>query len=135
MPTPPDHSSNGIHYKPRLSLVALLAFVLSGVFLNRVAQNPDAGLALRLAAALVPFAVYLWANWVGYREFSAANDEFARRVMTEAHAIAFPLALGLIMVLGTLHQLGLGLIPPEAFWIVGALAHYAGLALARRRYQ
>ena len=135
MPTPPDSEIGGIRYRPRLSLVALLAFVVSGVVLHRVALRPEAGLAWRLAAALVPFGAWLWVSWVAEREFAAANDELGRRIRTEANAFAFPVALGLIMVLGTLHQLGLGLLPPETYWIVGALAHFFGMAVARRRYQ
>jgi len=135
MPTPPDHTSDGIHYRPRLSLVALLVFVLSSIILNRLAQRADAGIALRLAAAFIPFGAWLWGFWIGEREFAAVNDERARRIRTEAGAIAFPLAIGLIMVLGILHQLGLGLLPPETFWIVAALAHLVGVEVARRRYQ
>lgn len=136
MATPPNYTSaDGLRYKPRLSLVALLLFVLSSVILNRVAHQADAGITLRLVAALVPFGVWLWGCWVGEREFAAANDELARRIMTEARAIAFSVAIGVIMVLGTLHQLEIGVIPPHTFWIAGALAHYVGLEIARRRYR
>lgn len=136
MPTPPDHTSaDGLRYKPRLSLVALLLFVLSSVILNRLAQRVDASIPLRLAAAIVPFGVWLWGCWLGEREFAAVNDELARRIMTEARAMAFSVAIGVIMLLGTMHQLGIGLIPPHAFWIVGALTHYVGLEIARRRYR
>ena len=136
MPTPPDHTSaDGLRYKPRLSLVALLAFVLSSIILNRIAQHADAGIAMRLVAAIIPFGVWLWGCWLGEREFVAANDELARRIMTEARAIAFSVAIGVIMVLGTLHQLRIELIPPHAFWIAGGLTHYVGLEIARRRYR
>lgn len=135
MPTPPDHTSHGIRYRPRLSLVALPVFILSYGLLSRLAVRPDASVQLRVVAALVPFGAWLAVVWLGEREFAAVNDELARRIQLEAGAIAFPLAIGLIMVLGLLHQFGLGLIPPEAFWIVGAQAHLAGLEVARRRYQ
>jgi hypothetical protein len=135
MPTPPDSESKGIRYKPRLSLATLAVFVISLVILNRHAQQADAGIGLKLAAALIPFGAWLAHWWLAKREFDAANDERARHITTAALAIAFPVSLSLIMLLGILHQLGLGLLPPETFWMVGALAQFLGLEIARRRYQ
>lgn len=121
--------------RTRVSSWALLAFVASLTLSHWITQREDAGLTLRLACAFLPFAAWLWGYWANEREFAARHDELAQRIRTEAHAIAYPVALGVVMLLGTLHSLGLGLIPPEAYWATAGLAYFVGLELARRRYR
>jgi hypothetical protein len=65
-------------------------------------------------------------------------DELEQRIHLEALAVAFPLALILLMTLGLL-ELATKL-PPEDFsyrhvWAFLPIFYFGGLALARRRYR
>jgi hypothetical protein len=92
---------------------------------------------LRVAAALlpvVPTALALWSIAGGLRE----SDELQRRVHLEALAIAYPLAILLLMTLGLL-ELAVGLNPQDwsyrHVWIYLPLFYFAGLCVAWRRYR
>ena len=92
---------------------------------------------LRIAAALlpvVPTIVLLWFIVKGIRGL----DELHRRVHLEALAVAYPLAVVLLMTLGLL-QLAIDL-PIEDWsyrhvWVYLPLFYFAGLTLAWRRYR
>ena len=121
---------------------ALAAIVLWGVsyIAARAALDVDLHLEptwLRLAAALLPVAptaFALWAIAVGLRE----SDELQRRVHLEALAIAYPLAILLLMTLGLL-ELAIGLKPEDwsyrHVWIYLPMFYFAGLVIAWRRYK
>jgi uncharacterized membrane protein YjjB (DUF3815 family) len=92
---------------------------------------------LRVVAALlpvVPTALALHAIAAGLRE----ADELQRRVHLEALAIAYPLAILLLMTLGLL-ELAVGLSPQDwsyrHTWIYLPLFYFVGLWLAWRRYR
>lgn len=135
MSNPTTRISSGSRPRTRVEFVATLVFCLSLALVYLVGRNPDSGIALRMAVSLLPFCVLLWGHWLGERRFEAANDELARRIRTESYAIAYPITLGIVMLLGMLHSLGLGLLPPEVYWAAGALGHFIGREIARRRYQ
>lgn len=91
----------------------------------------------RLAVALipiVPFVAFLWKFIGAMRE----ADELERRIQLEALAIAYPLAIVLIMLLA-LVQLAMPLNPNDwsyrHVWPFLPMFWLGGQAIARRRYQ
>ena len=118
----------------RVSYLALLLFVAGLALVYWVRNQDHLGGAYRLAASLVPAAGWLWGYWASEREMAKSHDERMRKIRTEGHAIAYPLALGIILLLGTLDSVGLGLFPPEVYWAIGGLAYFVGHEIAQRRY-
>ena len=91
----------------------------------------------RLAVALipiVPFAGFIWKFIGSLRE----ADELERRIQLEALAIAFPMAMVLLMILA-LVQLAMPLNPDDwsyrHVWYFLPIFWLGGLSIARRRYQ
>lgn len=91
----------------------------------------------RLAVALipiVPFVAFIWKFISSLRE----ADELERRIHLEALAIAFPLAMVLLMILA-LVQLAMPLNPDDwsyrHVWYFLPIFWLGGLSIARRRYQ
>jgi hypothetical protein len=100
-------------------------------------ETDIAGPAVRVAVALVPvplFALFLWQFIAGIRSL----DELERRIHLEALAVAFPVAVLLVMMLGLL-DLAVPLNPDDwSYRHVGPYLftlYFLGLFLARRRYQ
>jgi hypothetical protein len=90
----------------------------------------------RVIVALAPVPVFGWFLWEFVQSVSQA-DELERRVQLEALAIAFPLALMLVMTLGLL-QIAVPL-PPEDWsyrhiWPLLYVFYLIGLTIARKRY-
>jgi hypothetical protein len=96
----------------------------------------ERGTPLAIAAALLPIAPFAAVLWSFIKDIRA-DDELERRIQLEALAVAFPVTVLLLMVLGLL-DLAITLNPDDwsyrhlwpmltIFWIVGQ-------ALARRRY-
>lgn len=68
-----------------------------------VLENPDLSTGLKVAAALIPvpvFALFL----VLFIRLIRTMDELERRIQLEALAIAYPLAVLLLMTLGLLQR-------------------------------
>jgi hypothetical protein len=91
----------------------------------------------RIAIAMAPFAPFL-AFFIGMLWSMRGMDELHRKVQLEALAIAYPLAVVLLMVLGLL-QLAIEL-PREDWsyrhvWFFLPLFYFFGLAIAWRRYR
>lgn len=95
------------------------------------------GSTLRVAIALapiVPTPLVLWLVWRGVRSL----DELHRRVQLEALAVAFPLCIVLLWVLGLL-ELAIDLDRSQwsyrHIWAMVPMFYFIGLALAWRRYK
>jgi hypothetical protein len=92
---------------------------------------------LRIVAALAPAAPFAWMLWEiigGIR----VMDELEQRIQLEALAVAFPLTLVLLMILGLL-ELAITL-PAEDLgyrhvWAMLPALYFLGLFLARKRYR
>lgn len=113
-------------------LWTLVYFLARWLLDNRQLQD-----GLRVVAALtpiVPFAIFLVLMLAGIRQM----DELHRRVHLEALAIAFPLTMLLLMLLGLL-QLVIPLSPEDwsyrHVWQFLPLLYFLGLAFTWRRYQ
>jgi hypothetical protein len=96
----------------------------------------EAGSPLRLVVVLAPIPPFAGVLWFFIRAVRGA-DELERRIHLEALAVAFPLSMLMLMVLGLL-DLAIDLNPDDwsyrhlwpfmtVFWLIG-------MALARRRY-
>ncbi|QQS47321.1 MAG: hypothetical protein IPM66_01220 [Acidobacteriota bacterium] len=100
-------------------------------------RNEELDQWVRVGVALfpiIPFAGFLWAviDRIG------GLDEMQRRVHLEALAIAFPLAMLMLMTLGLL-ELAIDLSPEDwsyrHVWAYLPLFYFMGLAIRWRRYR
>lgn len=91
----------------------------------------------RVAIALLPVPFFAWWLWTWMKGVSEM-DELERRIELEALAVAFPLAVILLMTLGLL-DVAIGLNPndfsPRHVWAMMPVLYYFGLWRAKRRYQ
>ena len=113
-------------------LWALVYFLARWLLDNRQLQD-----GLRVVVVLtpiVPFAIFLVLMLAGIRQM----DELHRKVHLEALAIAFPLTMLLLMLLGLL-ELVIPLSPEDwsyrHVWQFLPLFYFLGLAFTWRRYQ
>lgn len=91
---------------------------------------------LRVATALVPIPFFAGFLLSTIREVRAA-DEFERRIHLEALAVAYPLAMLLLMTLALLQRAITLKFEDWSYahvWIYLPIFYLLGLALARRRY-
>lgn len=91
----------------------------------------------RVAIALFPVPFFAWWLWTWMKGVSQM-DELERRIELEALAVAFPLAVILLMTLGLL-DVAIALNPsdfsPRHVWAMMPVLYYFGLWRAKRRYQ
>jgi hypothetical protein len=59
-------------------------------------------------------------------------DELQRRIQLEALAVAYPLAIAIVMVLSLLRKSGVGVEPK---WTYLPITYFVGLAVAKLRYR
>lgn len=114
------------------AFVSILTYFAARAVLN--ADTLTSGWRVAAAIAPVPFFV-----WVLYEIVRAARqlDEMQRRIHLEALAIAYPLALTLLMVLGLL-ELAVPLNPQDwsyrHVWQMQGAIYILSLFIAQRRY-
>jgi hypothetical protein len=120
-----------------LILVTGGAWALSFLGARLGLELTEFGSALAVLVALLPvpfFAAFLWFLIAGVRR----SDELERRIQLEALAVAFPLTMLLLMLLG-LMELATELNPDDLsyrhVWAFLPVMYLGGVALARRRYQ
>jgi hypothetical protein len=117
--------------------IALCMLWVGTFFGARVLLDGDGpGTTARVALALipvVPFAALLWRMIGGIRRM----DELERRIQLEALAVAYPLAILMMMVLGLL-QLAVDLSPDDwsyrHLWPMLFIFYLLGMVRARARY-
>jgi hypothetical protein len=115
-----------------LAAAWLATYALSRWGAEVLERGSPALVAISLLPAL-PFMALMREVVVGIR----GSDELERRVHLEALAVAFPLTILLLMVLGLL-ELAVDLDPADwsyrHLWPFAVLFWLGGLVLARRRY-
>jgi len=128
---------NSTQSKLRSTLVPTAAFVVLYFAARVLLKGTHLDTWLRVVVALAPvpaFAIFLMSVVRGLQKL----DELERRIQLEALAIAYPLAILLLMTLGLL-QLAVPLSPDDwsyrHVWAYLPLFYYLGLIYARRRYQ
>ncbi len=110
-----------------------VAYVGALAALRFVPMPSAAQIAVALAPAVV-FALYL-RRWL---QAIRKMDELQRLITLEALAIAYPLALLLVMTLGLLEMVGAvkqGLMTYLQLWPIVFWLYFIGLLIARRRYR
>ncbi|MCI0552585.1 MAG: hypothetical protein L0287_16665 [Anaerolineae bacterium] len=119
------------------TMISAITWVLVYLLARWLLDNQQLEGGLRVVVALmpiVPFGFFLVLMLAGIRQM----DELHRKVHLEALAIAFPLAMLLIMLLGLL-ELVIPLSPDDwsyrHVWQFLPLFYFIGLAFTWRRYQ
>jgi hypothetical protein len=117
-------------------LVSMIVFILAYFAARGFLEMGGVPDAARVVAALVPVSPFAWMLWEIVRGIRAM-DELEQRIQLEALALAFPLALILLMTLGLL-EIAVSL-PPEDLsyrhvWAMLPAFYFLGLTLARKRY-
>ena len=115
------------------ALVAMFTFFAARFAL----ESPGLGTSARIAIALVPLPFFAW-MLVEFVRSVSDGDELERRIQLEALAVAFPLTLFLLMLLGLL-QIAVPL-PPDDWsyrhiWPFLFVFYLVGIQRARRRYE
>lgn len=111
----------------------ILTYFFARVFLE--GDHPSQGLRFVITLVpIIPFAIFLGSVLAGIREM----DELHRRVHLEALAIAFPLTMLLLMLLGLI-ELVVPLSPDDwsyrHVWQFLPVFYFVGLFYSWRRYQ
>jgi hypothetical protein len=117
--------------------VSMALFILTYFGARGVLEMSGLAPPTRVAAVVLPIAVFAWWLFTIARGIRR-SDELERRIQLEALAFAFPLSILLMFGLGLL-ELAVTL-PPEDLsyrhvWVFLCIFYFAGLAIARRRYQ
>jgi hypothetical protein len=120
-----------------IGIVSASTWILTYFIARGLLEINQLSEGMRLVVALIPiipFTVFLLSMLAGIREM----DELHRRVHLEALAIAFPLTMLLLMLLG-LVELVMPLSPDDwsyrHVWQFLPLFYFFGLALTWKRYQ
>lgn len=117
----------------RLAGPWLLAWVVSDALLILL----PATFPVRAVIALLPLPAFGWFLW-RYARYVRSMDELRQRIELEALALAFPLTVALLMVLGQVQRAraGAGGVPiTSEFWLYLAGFYLLGRGLAERRYR
>lgn len=121
----------------RIPVIGGIALAVTWVGGRAVVGVESLPKGLRMAAALLPVAVFL--VWVVgcVRSARRLDDELERRIQLEALAFAFPCAFALVMGLGLLELVVT--LPKDDLsyrhvWALLPLFYLVGLTIARRRY-
>lgn len=120
----------------RTALIAAGAFAVTyiGALMTSGTALPirvKAGISLAAIAGFIGFAV-------AELQLIRRLDELQRRIQLEALGFAFPVSVGLLMLLGLFERfmtLPVGDVSYRHVWPLMVLAYFVGLALARWRYQ
>ena len=121
----------------RWPLLASILFLVAYLAARAVLAVPETDRWLRILVALLPvgpFVGLLYGLARGVRRL----DELEQRIQLEALALAFPLAMILLLTLGLL-EIAIQL-PPEDLsyrhvWAMLPVLYFIGLIVATRRYQ
>ncbi len=120
-----------------LWLLTLAGWIGTYVAARSCVELAPVGSALRVLIALAPIVPTLLVLWLIWRSVRSL-DELHRRVQLEALAVAFPLCLVLLWVLGLL-ELAIDLDRSNwsyrHVWVMVPVFYLIGLALAWRRYK
>ena len=134
-------STPAVESRPRRSRL-LRALVFAWIMLYFAAraalQRLEMEPWLRVGIALVPVVPFVAVLWLIAAAVRGDMDELERRVHLEALALAFPLAMVLLMTLGLLQRAVP--LPFEDWsyahvWVYLPLFYFLGLAIAWRRYR
>jgi ABC-type dipeptide/oligopeptide/nickel transport system permease subunit len=134
--TPDVQSKDATPLSERLAFPLLVGWFIAYIG-ARGGLEVVSGTAARVALAVLPIPFFVGFLVSALRAIDR-GDELFRRVHLEALAVAFPLTVVLLMVLG-LFELATGLNPDDFsyrhIWPVVAIFYWIGYMRAWRRYQ
>jgi len=133
-PTSPDRRERRATWT--LAVLAIL-WIVTYFFARAFLESPGPATGVRVAVALLPIPVFAGTLWK-FIGFLRAADEFERRIHLEALAVAFPLTMLLLMILGLMQRAVTLKFEDWSYahvWYYLPIFYFGGLALARRRYQ
>lgn len=117
-------------------ITSTVIWVLSYMAARAALDVVERGSALSIVIALAPILPFMVVLYVIIRGIRGV-DELERRIQLEALAIAFPLSVLLVMLLGLL-QLATDLNPADwsyrHIWPLMGMFWIAGAAIARKKY-
>ncbi len=114
------------------SLIAVVTFIVAYFGARLVLKLPEPGALLKVAAALVPTAAFLWFA-LSFLRLMRQLDELQKRIQLEALAVAYPLSIAIVLMISLFQKAGY--LDWEPMWIYLPITYYLGLFLAQRRYQ
>lgn len=127
-----------VHAPNKFVWLATLSFWIGSYLAARYAiPLAPQGSHLRTVIALAPLVPTLLVLWLIWRSVGSL-DELQRRVQLEALAVAFPLCIVLLWVLGLLEMavdLDRSNWSYRHVWAMAPMFYFIGLALAWRRYK
>jgi cytochrome c oxidase assembly factor CtaG len=129
--------SNSREPKSSHGLISASLFILAYFIARIILKQDEMPEPMRILTALLPVIPFVWMLWEIVKNVRSL-DELEQRIQLEALALAFPLTLILLMLLGLL-ELATRL-PPEDLsyrhvWAMLPIFYFLGLVLARRRYR
>jgi hypothetical protein len=131
-----NESTKWYHYRrtegTRLAGPWILTWAVSTVLLTS-SRLPE---VLHAVVALLPVPAFIWFLW-RYIKHIRGLDELHHRIELEALAIAFPLSVALLMILGQFQlarPAAEGITITSWFWLYLAGFYLLGRGIARRRY-
>lgn len=119
-----------------IRILSASAFVLSYLAARIAAGSARLGLSTQLTLAVLAGGAFAWFMFMEVQALRQC-DELQKRIQLEALALAFPLTLLLLMMLGQLERIveltrqDLGY---RDVWGITAFFYILGLVMARRRY-
>jgi len=116
---------------------SIILFLLAYLVARAVLEMPELAVWVRVLVALLPVAPFIGVLY-GLSHSVGQLDELEERIQLEALALAFPLAMILLLTLGLL-EIAIPL-PPEDLsyrhvWAMLPVLYFIGLIVATRRYQ
>jgi hypothetical protein len=129
-------AARSVRKADRLFPAAAIAAVLTYCAARLLLHGP--AVPHRLAIALLPVPFFILFVVAAIR-MARGLDELEQRIHLEALVFAFPAVLVILLTLGLLQVAGVALSPQDwsyrHVWAFAFFFYFAGLALARRRYQ
>ena len=120
----------------RPALVAAAAFAVT--YIAALAASRTAlPIGVKTGISLAAVAGFIWLVAAELRLIRRL-DELQQRIQLEALAFAFPVSVGVLMLLGLLQRLVTLPVDDLSYrhvWPLMVFAYFVGLAVARRRYQ
>lgn len=118
-------------------LISIILFILCYFGARAILEQTTLSVGIRLSSALLPIPPFAWFLVMLMRGIRSL-DELQRRIHLEALAVAYPLAMVLILTLGLLQRVII--LPFEDWsylhvWAFFPLMYFIGLTFAQRRYQ
>lgn len=126
-----------VNQRTSRGFLATIVFLLAYVAARGMLEQGTIGDTIRVLVALLPVPPFVWLLW-SIMNGVRTMDELEQRIQLEALALAFPLALILLLTLGLL-EIAIDLPPQDLsyrhVWAMMPLLYFLGLTLARKRYR